>query len=119
MTNKLTQLWDAFKLAFDSLVRTYSPMLIGAIAGFLTTRLNLQVTPEVSAFIAVGVAFIFSTLWYGISRLWEVITGRVSKLLTLGIVKSRPVVYSPLSDTELAVDEAAAVARKQIAHGNK
>ena len=114
MKKKLATLGAAFKLAFDSLVRTYSPLAVSAVAGFLAQY--IQVPDELQAFIVGLVAFVAGALWYGLSRLYEVITGKVSKLLTLGIVQTKPVVYSPLSKTELYADEAAAAARKTAAH---
>jgi len=112
----MTKLFDAFRLAFDSLVRTYTPQILATIVGWLVAA-NVAVTPEVQAFLGLLVAFIFFILWYLINRLYEVITGKVSKLLTFGLVAGKPVTYSALSPTELFADEQAAIAREAIARG--
>ena len=84
------KLLDAFKLAFDSLVRTYSPMLAGAIVGWLAIVLHIPVPDEVKSFVVLLIATLFAMLWYGILRLIEIVRGRASKLLGLGLVKSEP-----------------------------
>lgn len=113
---KITALWEAFKVAFDSLVRTYSPQVIALLVGLLVGA-RVEVTPEVQGFISLLVAFVFSVVWYLLNRLWEVITGKVSKLLTFGLVKTKPVNYSALTPGELEVDAQAAAARRALAQG--
>jgi hypothetical protein len=110
---KLSRLWAAFRLAFDSLVRTYSPQILASLAGLLAT-VGIPVTDELRAFIGLLVAFVFFVVWYALNRLYEVISGKVSKLLTFGIVKTKPAGYSPLSNTQLTADEQAAAARKAL-----
>lgn len=111
---KITALWEAFKVAFDSLVRTYSPQVIALLVGLLVGA-RVEVTPEVQGFISLLVAFVFSVVWYLLNRLWEVITGKVSKLLTFGLVATKPVTYSALTKSELEADYQAAAARKALA----
>lgn len=114
---KITALWEAFKVAFDSLVRTYSPQVIALLVGLLVGA-RVEVTPELQGFISLLVAFVFSVLWYLLNRLWEVITGKVSKLLTFGLVSTKPTSYLTASETtELEADVQAAAARKALAQG--
>lgn len=87
----------SFKAAFDSLVRTYTPMLVGLIAGWLTLILGIPIPDEVREFVVVLVATVFAMLWYLIVRLVEVARGKASKLLTLGIVKTDPTYAVPAS----------------------
>ena len=85
-------LLTAIKAAFDSLVRTYSPMIIGAMLGGLAVIFGpIPVPDEVAQLITLVVALLFQMLWYGILRVHELITGKASKLLGLGLVKSDPV----------------------------
>ena len=79
---------EAFKQAYDSLVRTYSPILVGAVIGFLADWLIIP--DEVAAFVSILVSTIAAMLWYGIVRLIEVARGRASALLGLGLVKAEP-----------------------------
>jgi uncharacterized membrane protein len=89
------KLLDAFKAAFDSLVRTYSPMLVGLIVGWLTIVLGIPIPDEVYEFVVLGVGFFFAALWYTVLRIIEVVRGKASKLLGLGIVKSEPTYRKP------------------------
>lgn len=104
MKEKLAALWAAFRLAFDSLVRTYSGSIIASTIGLLTS-LGVKTTPEVKGFIGILVAFVFFVLWYLLNRLYEIISGKASKLLTLGIVKTTPA-YPPSTKIEKAADAA-------------
>ena len=79
---------EALKQAYDSLVRTYSPILIGAIIGFLADWLIIP--DEVAAFVSIIVSTVAAMIWYGIIRVIEVIQGRASKLLGLELVKAEP-----------------------------
>lgn len=90
---------DAVKAAFDSLVRTYSPMIIGAVlAGLALIMGPVTVPDEVLTLVTLVVALIFQMLWYGIIRIVELVRGRASVLLGLGIVKADPV-YVPVVKT--------------------
>lgn len=85
-------LFNAIKAAFDSLVRTYSPMIIGAVLGGLAVIFGpIDVPDEVAQLVTLVVALLFQMLWYGILRVYELVTGQASKLLGLGLVKSDPV----------------------------
>lgn len=81
---------DTLKSMFDSLVRTYSPMIVGAILGFLATFLPI-IPDEVEQGLIVLLSLAFQMVWYFIARLIEVTKGRASKLITLGLTKSEPV----------------------------
>lgn len=85
------KLLDAFKAAFDSLVRTYSPMVIGAALAGLAIVLGIPVPDEVATFVTLLVAVIFQMLWYGVLRIIELVRGKASKILGLGLVQSEPV----------------------------
>lgn len=84
-------LLTALKAAFDSLVRTYSPMLVGLIVGTLASFLGIPVPEEVKEFVVLLVAFLFGAVWYAVLRVIEITRGKASKLLGLGLVKSEPV----------------------------
>lgn len=92
-------LMTAFKAAFDSLVRSYSPMLVGLVVGALATVLGIPVPEEVHDFVVLLVAFGFAALWYGTLRVIELVRGRTSKwLLGLGLVASQPIYGTPATD---------------------
>ncbi len=93
MKTKLDTLWAALKLAYDSLIRKYTPYLVGLILGGLTSLLP-EVPEEAKAFVGLVVAFVAAVLWYGIARLYEVITDTVSAALTLGLTAVKPVTYA-------------------------
>lgn len=83
---------DAIKAAFDSLVRTYSPMIIGAALAWVATIMGpVQVPDEVAQLVTLLVALVFQMLWFGVIRVLEVIRGKASVLLGLGLVNSAPV----------------------------
>ncbi|MDE2100157.1 MAG: hypothetical protein KGL39_23075 [Patescibacteria group bacterium] len=110
---KLSALWAAFRLAFDSLVRTYTPQILATLAGLLVSA-GIPVTDELRAFIGLLVAFVFFVVWYLLNRLYEVLSGKVSKLLTFGLVKTKPTGYAVHAVKELTVAEAGAIAAKQV-----
>ena len=87
----LTTLFDAFKNAYDSIVRTASPWLVGIVVAMLTKWIGVPLPEEVETFIALAIAFLFALIWYVILRIIEIVRGQASKLLGLGIVKSEPV----------------------------
>lgn len=87
----ITKLFDAFKAAYDSIVRTASPWLVGIIVAMLTKWIGVPLPEEVETFIALAVAFLFALIWYVILRITEIVRGKASKLLGLGLVKSEPV----------------------------
>lgn len=87
----ITKLFDAFKAAYDSIVRTASPWLVGLVVAALTKWLGVPLPEEVETFIALAVAFVFALIWYVILRVVEIVRGKASKLLGLGLVKSEPV----------------------------
>lgn len=85
---------DALKAAFDSLVRTFSPMIIGAALGWLAVVFGpVPIPEEVAQLVTLLVALAFQMLWYGILRVTELVRGKASALLGLGIVKSEPVYH--------------------------
>ena len=85
-------LLTAIKAAFDSIVRSYSPMIIGAALGWLAIVFGpIPIPDEVTELVTLLVALLFQMLWYGILRVNELVTGKASKLLGLGLVKSEPV----------------------------
>ena len=102
---------EALKQAYDSLVRTYSPIIIGAIIGFLADWLIIP--DEVAAFVSIIVSTVAAMLWYGIIRVIEIVEGRASKLLGLGLVKSEPV-YDGLGLEEQHADREARQAMQAI-----
>lgn len=87
-------MWNTFsetvKSMYDSLVRTYTPMVAGAILGFLATLLPV-VPAEIEQGLVILVGLVFQVVWYFIGRFIEIVRGRSSKLLTLGLTKSEPV----------------------------
>lgn len=92
-------IFEALKAAFDSLVRTYSPMIIGAvIAGVALIMGPVAVPEEVVTLVTLLVALVFQMLWYGVIRVIELVRGRASRLLGLGLVKAEPV-YVPKVNT--------------------
>ncbi|MCZ4066416.1 hypothetical protein O1W71_01875 [Microbacterium sp. H37-C3] len=98
-------LMSAFKAAFDSLVRSYSPMLVGLIVGALAAVLGIPVPDEVHDFVVLLVAFGFAALWYGTLRVVELVRGKTSKwLLGLGLVASQPLYGTPATDHNVTVN---------------
>lgn len=70
---------NALKAAFDSLVRTYSPMLIGAVLAGLALIMGLVSIPEeVVTLVALVVALVFQMLWFGVIRVIELVRGRAA-----------------------------------------
>ena len=99
---------EAFKAAFDSLVRTYSPMVIGAALAGLAIILGVPVPEEVATFVTLLVAVLFQMLWYGVLRVIELVRGKASSLLGLGLVKADPTYAKVNADPSYATDVAAA-----------
>lgn len=58
------------KAIFESLVRTITPLIVGAVVGFFTTR-GIEVDPELSVSIATGVTVLASGAYYFVVRLLE------------------------------------------------
>lgn len=87
-------MWSTFtetvKSMYDSLVRTYTPMIAGAAVGFLATLLPI-IPPELEQGLIILVGLLAQMVWYFIGRAIEVAKGRTSKLLTLGLTKAEPV----------------------------
>ncbi|WP_162815531.1 hypothetical protein [Microbacterium arborescens] len=97
----------AFKAAFDSLVRTYSPMLVGLVVGALAAVLGIPVPEEVHDFVVLLVAFGFAALWFGTLRVIELVRGKASKwLLGLGLVASQPIYGAPATGQNVTVNPA-------------
>jgi hypothetical protein len=110
MKIKMEQLWAALKVAYDSLVRTYSPWLVSVVLGWLSTLLPV-IPDDVKAFLALAVAFLAAVLWYAIARVYEILSGKVAKLLTFGLIKTKPASY--LTALEAHADEQAAMSRTE------
>lgn len=81
---------DTIKSMYDSLVRTYSPMVIGALLGWAATFLPI-IPPEIEQGLIILIGLLAQMIWYFIVRLIEVTKGRASKLITLGLTKAEPV----------------------------
>lgn len=83
---------DTIKSMYDSLVRTYTPMIAGALLGWLATLLPI-IPPEFESGLVILIGLLFQLVWYFIGRLLETVRGKASPLLTLGLVKNDPPVY--------------------------
>ncbi len=81
---------ETLKSMYDSLVRTYSPMIIGALLGWAATFLPI-IPPEVENGLIILIGLLAQMVWYFIARFIEQQKGRASKLITLGLTKSEPV----------------------------
>lgn len=81
---------DTIKSMYDSLVRTYSPMVIGALLGWAATFLPI-IPPEVENGLIILIGLLAQMIWYFIAKYIETIKGRASKLITLGLTKAQPV----------------------------
>lgn len=86
----MTSVKDVLKSMYDSLVRTYSPMFVGAILAWLATLLPIIPTEIENGFVIL-IGLLFQVVWYFIARAIEVAQGHTSKLLTLGLTKAEPV----------------------------
>ncbi len=85
-----TTFTDTIKSMYDALVRTYTPMIVGAILGFIATYLPI-VPDEVEQGVVILISLFFQLAWFFIGKLVEASKGRASKLLTLGLTKAQPV----------------------------
>lgn len=59
------------KNLFDSLVRTFVPIIVGAVISFFVTR-GIELDPDVEASIFVVLTGAFNGLYYLVVRLFEV-----------------------------------------------
>ena len=95
---------EAVKTMYDSLVRSYSPMIIGAILGWLATLLPV-IPSEIEQGLIILLSLAFQMLWYFIARVIEIMKGHTSKMLTLGLTKATPVygevIAKPTLDTAI------------------
>ncbi len=81
---------ETIKSMYDSLVRTYSPMIIGAVLGWLATLLPI-IPPEIENGLIILLSLAAQMIWYFIARLIEASKKGSSKLITLGLTKAEPV----------------------------
>lgn len=91
-------LTDAIKSMYDSLVRTYSPMLIGALIGWAATWLPI-IPPEIENGLVILIGLLAQFIWYFIVRLIEVTKNGSSKLITLGLTRAEPVYGEIVAET--------------------
>ena len=59
------------KAIFDSLVRTFVPILVGLAAGLFVTW-NIEPDPQFTELLAAGLSALFSFLYYALARVLEV-----------------------------------------------
>lgn len=59
------------KNLFDSLVRTYVPIIVGTILGFLVSK-GVEVSPDLEVALTATLTSVFSVIWYTGARLLEV-----------------------------------------------
>lgn len=101
---------ETLKSMYDSLVRTYTPMVAGVVLGWIATLLPV-VPAEIESGLVLLLGLLFQVVWYFIARAIEVVKGKTSPLLTLGLTKSEPVygtvvAESPSGDVKLVNTEA-------------
>lgn len=62
---------SALKDVWDSLVRTVTPIAVGFVVSFFTTR-GIEVDPTLAASVGAGIGAVAGAIWYGLVRLFEV-----------------------------------------------
>lgn len=88
---------NAFLAVLTSLVRTITPVVVGAVVSFFTSR-GIDVDPELETNLALLIALAATVLYYLIVRLLETyVTPKLGWLL--GVAKS-PAVYTAESPAD-------------------
>lgn len=59
------------KPLFDSLVRTFVPIIVGLVAALFVTW-NIEVDPQFNELLAVSLASFFTFVYYAVARILEV-----------------------------------------------
>lgn len=62
---------SAIKDIWDSLIRTVSPLIVGYVVSFFTTR-GIEVDPALAAAVGAGVGAVAAGVWYTLVRVFEV-----------------------------------------------
>lgn len=62
---------DGMKNLFDSLVRTFVPIIVGAVVGFFVSA-GIELDPEFELSMTAAITSAASMLWYTLVRLFEV-----------------------------------------------
>lgn len=88
---------NAILAVLTSLVRTITPVVVGAVVSFFTSR-GIDVDPELETNLALLIAITATVLYYLVVRLLETyVTPQLGWLL--GVAKS-PAVYTPESPAD-------------------